>query len=88
MPFFNAWEFSGRFPDILNDPVKGVEARKLFADAQAMLERIVDEEWLEARAVFGLLRAQRQHAPQATLHQQCVQASLEHQQTVSLPQRP
>lgn len=57
MPFFNAWEFSGRFPDILNDPIKGVEAKKLFADAQAMLERIVDERWLEARAVFGLFPA-------------------------------
>jgi 5-methyltetrahydrofolate--homocysteine methyltransferase len=57
MPFFNAWEFSGRFPDILNDPLKGVEAKKLFADAQAMLERIIDEEWLEARAVFGLFPA-------------------------------
>ena len=57
MPFFNAWEFSGRFPDILNDPLKGVEAKKLFADAQAMLERIIDEQWLEARAVFGLFPA-------------------------------
>ena len=57
MPFFNAWEFNGRFPDILNDPIKGVEAKKLFADAQAMLDRIVDEGWLEARAVFGLFPA-------------------------------
>jgi 5-methyltetrahydrofolate--homocysteine methyltransferase len=57
MPFFNAWEFGGRFPDILNDPLKGVEAKKLFADAQAMLERIIDEQWLEARAVFGLFPA-------------------------------
>jgi 5-methyltetrahydrofolate--homocysteine methyltransferase len=57
MPFFNAWEFSGRFPDILNDPLKGVEAKKLFADAQAMLKRIIDEQWLEARAVFGLFPA-------------------------------
>jgi len=57
MPFFNAWEFSGRFPDILNDPIKGVEAKKLFADAQTMLECIVDEGWLEAPAVFGLFPA-------------------------------
>jgi 5-methyltetrahydrofolate--homocysteine methyltransferase len=57
MPFFNAWEFSGRFPDILNDPIKGVEAKKLFVDAQSMLERIIDERWLEARAVFGLFPA-------------------------------
>ena len=57
MPFFNAWEFSGRFPDILNDPIKGVEAKKLFADAQAMLEKIIDEKWFEARAVYGLFPA-------------------------------
>ena len=57
MPFFNAWEFSGRFPDILNDPIKGVEAKKLFNDAQAMLEKIIDEKWLEARAVYGLFPA-------------------------------
>jgi len=57
MPFFNAWEFSGRFPDILNDPIKGVEAKKLFNDAQSMLERIIDEKWLRARAVYGLFPA-------------------------------
>ena len=57
MPFFNAWEFSGRFPDILNDPIKGVEAKKLFNDAQVMLERIIDENWLRARAVYGLFPA-------------------------------
>jgi 5-methyltetrahydrofolate--homocysteine methyltransferase len=57
MPFFNAWEFSGRFPDILNDPIKGVEAKKLFNDAQAMLEQIIDEHWLQARAVYGLFPA-------------------------------
>ena len=57
MPFFNAWEFSGRFPDILNDPIKGVEAKKLFNDAQAMLEKIIDENWLQARAVYGLFPA-------------------------------
>jgi 5-methyltetrahydrofolate--homocysteine methyltransferase len=57
MPFFNAWEFSGRFPDILNDPIKGVEAKKLFNDAQVMLERIIDENWLQARALYGLFPA-------------------------------
>jgi 5-methyltetrahydrofolate--homocysteine methyltransferase len=57
MPFFNAWEFSGRFPDIFNYPLKGVEAKKLFADAQAMLEWIIDEQWLEAPAVFGVFPA-------------------------------
>ncbi len=57
MPFFNAWEFSGKFPDILNDPRKGPEARKLFDDAKAMLEQIVDEKWLRADAVVGCFPA-------------------------------
>jgi 5-methyltetrahydrofolate--homocysteine methyltransferase len=57
MPFFNAWEFSGKFPDILNDPRKGTEARKLFEDAQVMLDKIVDEQWLRAHAAFGCFPA-------------------------------
>ncbi|MBL6809162.1 MAG: methionine synthase [Litoricola sp.] len=57
MPFFNAWEFSGRFPDILNDPRKGPEARQLFEDAQGMLDRIIDEKWLRADAVAGCFPA-------------------------------
>ena len=57
MPFFNAWEFSGKFPDILNDPIKGSEARKLFNDAQSMLTQIISEKWLRADAVFGCFPA-------------------------------
>ncbi len=57
MPFFNAWEFSGKFPEILNDPRKGPEARKLFKDAQSMLTQIIDEKWLRADAVFGCFPA-------------------------------
>jgi len=53
-PFFQAWELAGRYPAILTDAVVGTHARELFADAQAMLERIVDEKWLTAKAVFGL----------------------------------
>nr|MDQ3039018.1 methionine synthase [Pseudomonadota bacterium] len=53
-PFFNTWELAGRYPAILDDEVVGVQARELFADAQAMLKRIVDEKWLQARAVIGL----------------------------------
>ncbi|MEW6678912.1 MAG: methionine synthase [Pseudomonadota bacterium] len=56
-PFFQAWELHGRYPKILDDEVVGEEARKLFADAQAMLEKIVAENWVEARAVFGLFPA-------------------------------
>ncbi|OIR10427.1 methionine synthase [mine drainage metagenome] len=56
-PFFQAWELAGRYPKILQDELVGEEARKLFADAQAMLKRIVKEKWLTANAVFGLFPA-------------------------------
>jgi 5-methyltetrahydrofolate--homocysteine methyltransferase len=56
-PFFQSWELAGRYPKILQDEVVGDEARKLFADAQAMLAMIVKEKWLTANAVFGLFPA-------------------------------
>ncbi|MDP2144967.1 MAG: methionine synthase [Gallionella sp.] len=56
-PFFQAWELAGRYPKILQDDVVGVEATKLFADAQAMLKKIIKEKWLTANAVFGLFPA-------------------------------
>jgi 5-methyltetrahydrofolate--homocysteine methyltransferase len=52
-PFFMAWELSGKYPGILNDPRVGPEARKLFADAQALLKRIINEKLLAANAVYG-----------------------------------
>jgi 5-methyltetrahydrofolate--homocysteine methyltransferase len=57
MPFFNAWEFSGRFPDILDDPVRGEVARSLYGDARMMLEWIISEGWLTARGIIGLFPA-------------------------------
>jgi len=56
-PFFQAWELSGPYPRILEDPVVGAEARKLLAEARAMLERIVDEQWLDANGVAALYPA-------------------------------
>jgi 5-methyltetrahydrofolate--homocysteine methyltransferase len=53
-PFFSAWELAGRYPAILDDSVVGKQARDLYADARAMLKRIVDEKWLTARGVFAL----------------------------------
>jgi 5-methyltetrahydrofolate--homocysteine methyltransferase len=50
-PFFHAWELAGTYPAILNDDVVGGSARSLFDDAQAMLDRIVTEKWLTAKAV-------------------------------------
>ena len=55
--FFHAWQLRGRYPQILDDPEKGEEARKLHDDALAMLHRILTEHWLEARAVIGLFPA-------------------------------
>ncbi|WP_407351721.1 methionine synthase [Luteimonas sp. R10] len=53
-PFFQAWELAGRYPAILDDDVVGAQARELYRDARAMLERIVAEKWLTAKAVFGI----------------------------------
>ena len=58
LPFFNAWELAGRFPDILTDEIVGQQASELFADAKAMLARIVEEKWLTAKAVLALFPAQ------------------------------
>jgi 5-methyltetrahydrofolate--homocysteine methyltransferase len=60
-PFFRSWELAGRYPQILNDDVVGESARKLFDDAQAMLQTIIDENWLTARAVIGFFPAQSQN---------------------------
>jgi len=59
-PFFSTWELAGRYPAILDDAVVGVEARKLFDDARAMLDTIVREKWLQAKAVVGIWPAVRQ----------------------------
>ncbi|HEU5456626.1 MAG TPA: methionine synthase, partial [Nocardioides sp.] len=56
-PFFNAWEMKGKFPDILNNPATGEEARKLYDDAQDMLDRLIEGRWVTARAVFGFFPA-------------------------------
>lgn len=57
MPFFNAWEFGGKFPDILTDPKVGEQASNLYADARRMLKQVVRERWLSARGVIGLFGA-------------------------------
>lgn len=56
-PFFRTWELAGRYPNILSDDVVGEAAKKLFADAQQMLNNIVDEKWLTANAVIGIWEA-------------------------------
>jgi 5-methyltetrahydrofolate--homocysteine methyltransferase len=53
-PFFRAWELHGNYPAILTDAVVGESAASLFADAQAMLDKIIGEKWLRAKGVAGL----------------------------------
>jgi 5-methyltetrahydrofolate--homocysteine methyltransferase len=52
-PFFQTWELKGRYPAILEDEKQGEAARQLFADAQAMLKKIIEENWFRPRAVIG-----------------------------------
>ena len=59
-PFFRAWELHGNYPAILTDAVVGESARSLWADAQDMLARIIDEKWLTARGVAGLWPCRRE----------------------------
>ncbi len=59
-PFFRAWELHGVYPAILDDAVVGKEARSLFHDAEAMLDRIIEEGWLVAKGAVGLWPAHRE----------------------------
>jgi 5-methyltetrahydrofolate--homocysteine methyltransferase len=56
-PFFQTWELHGKFPAILSDEVVGVEATNLFEDAKKMLESMVSESWVSAKAIFGIYPA-------------------------------
>jgi len=79
-PFFQTWELIGKYPSILDDDKVGEAARSLFADAQKMLAKIVEEKWLTARAAFGFFPAnasdddilvygdEARKSPSATLH--------------------
>lgn len=56
-PFFSTWELHGKYPNILEDKMVGTEAKKLFADANALLDKIIAEKWLTARGVIGFFEA-------------------------------
>ena len=58
-PFFSTWMLSGKFPKIFSDPVVGSEAKKVYDEANAMLDKAIAEKWLSANAVFGLYPVQR-----------------------------
>ncbi len=68
MPFFNAWEFHGKYPAILSDATVGEAASALYADATEMLDKIVEEQWLTARAVFGFWPANSDGADDILLY--------------------
>ncbi len=57
MPFFNAWEFAGKFPDILTDPTVGEATSNLYADARRMLRSLIAERWVRASGVLGMFPA-------------------------------
>lgn len=61
-PFFIAWEMGGRFPQLLDDPVIGKEATKLFDDANRLLDTIISEKWLSAYGVIGFWKAVKTEA--------------------------
>ena len=67
-PFFQTWELVGRYPLILDDPQAGKAARDLFADAQAMLKRIVAERWLTARGADRLLAGRGRRRRHRAVH--------------------
>ena len=56
-PFFTSWQLAGKYPAILADEIVGVEATKLFKDAQNMLAQIIEEKWLTAKAMVGIFEA-------------------------------
>ncbi|TMU50960.1 methionine synthase [Flagellimonas algicola] len=56
-PFFRSWDLHGKYPNILQDDVVGEQAQELFQDAQKMLDQILDEKLLKAKAIFGLFPA-------------------------------
>ena len=67
-PFFHTWEMKKRYPAILSDPEKGEEATRLYQDAQTMLKQILNENWLQAKAVIGLFPAARSGADDVVVY--------------------
>jgi 5-methyltetrahydrofolate--homocysteine methyltransferase len=81
-PFFQTWELAGAYPAILEDAVIGEAARNLFADAQTMLNKVVAEKWLHARAVVGFYKANSDGAEDIILPEQGVTVHTIRQQMV------
>jgi 5-methyltetrahydrofolate--homocysteine methyltransferase len=79
-PFFITWEMHGKYPEILNDNVVGIEATKLYNDANKLLDKIVTEKWLKAEAVFGIWEAQREGDDDVVLNKKNVRLNFLRQQ--------
>lgn len=67
--FFHAWKFKGKYPDILEHPERGEEARKLFLDAKQMLNQIHEHLWLTPKAVYGLFKANASQESVEVIHE-------------------
>ncbi len=67
-PFFSSWQLRGKYPMIFDDKVIGVEAKKLYNDAQSMLRRVIDEKWLTAKAAVGIFPAYSDNTDSIHLH--------------------
>ncbi|WP_310320872.1 methionine synthase [Hydrogenophaga palleronii] len=67
-PFFQTWDLAGPYPAILDDEIVGEQARKVFADGQAMLKKIIDNRWLSANGVIGLYPANTVNDDDITLY--------------------
>jgi 5-methyltetrahydrofolate--homocysteine methyltransferase len=76
-PFFIAWEMHGKFPQLLTDEIIGEEATKLYADAQKLLQQIIDEKWLTAKGAIGFWEATRTAADTVTITNQSQAVKLE-----------
>jgi len=89
-PFFIAWEMHGKFPAILTDSIIGKEATKLYEDAQVLLQRIIDEKWLNARGAIGFWPAARTAPDTITvqLENETIQLESLRQQIKKAPGQP
>ncbi|WP_306013612.1 MULTISPECIES: methionine synthase [unclassified Allomuricauda] len=67
-PFFRSWDLHGKYPDILTDEVVGEQAKELFEDAKVLLQRILDEKLLKAKAIFGLFPANQVNEDDIEVH--------------------
>lgn len=76
-PFFIAWEMPGRYPQVLSDEKFGAEATKLLAEAQKMVERIVEEKWFTADGVIGFWPATSNNADTITIEANGAEVKLE-----------